>query len=78
MEEREGWGNKKGLFVKVHNNDIDGAINALKKKINQEGITRELRQRKYYEKPSEKNRRKRAEARLRWLKKISMTKQSRY
>lgn len=78
MEESQPFGNKRGLTVKVHNNNIESAINQLKKRVNQEGITRELRQRRFYEKPSEKKRRKLAEAKLRWLKKLSMGRDSRY
>ncbi|HFQ81841.1 MAG TPA: 30S ribosomal protein S21 [Desulfobacterales bacterium] len=43
--------------------DIEIAIRQLKKKIQLDGIKRELKQREYYEKPSVKRRRKQAEAR---------------
>ncbi len=43
--------------------DIEIAIRQLKKKIQFDGIKRELKQREYYEKPSAKRRRKQAEAR---------------
>jgi len=42
--------------------DIEIAIRQLKKKIQLDGIKRELKQREYYEKPSAKRRRKQAEA----------------
>jgi len=42
--------------------DIEYAIRQLKKKLQMDGIKRELKRREYYEKPSEKRRRKRAEA----------------
>jgi small subunit ribosomal protein S21 len=42
--------------------DIEYAIRQLKKKLQMDGIKRELKRREYYEKPSEKKRRKRAEA----------------
>jgi small subunit ribosomal protein S21 len=60
---------KKGLSVRVINNNVDGAISRLKRLLNQEGITRELRRRRYYEKPTTRRRRERAEARIRWIKK---------
>lgn len=60
---------KKGLTVRVMNNNIEGAISRLKRLLNQEGVNRELRRRRYYEKPTTKRRRERAEARIRWLRK---------
>jgi len=42
--------------------DIEIAIRQLKKKIQLDGIKRELKQREFYEKPSAKRRRKQAEA----------------
>lgn len=42
--------------------DIEYAIRQLKKKLQMDGIKRELKRREYYEKPSEKRRRKQAEA----------------
>jgi len=59
---------KKGLTVEVRNGNIEGAIRLLSRRIKQEGIMRELRARSYYEKPSEKKRRKHAEAVSRWKK----------
>jgi small subunit ribosomal protein S21 len=49
--------------------DIEYAIRQLKKKLQMDGIKRELKRREYYEKPSEKKRRKQAEA-TRKLRKI--------
>ena len=60
---------KKGLTVRVMNGNIEGAISRLKRLLNQEGITRELRRRRYYEKPTTKRRREQAEAKIRWLRK---------
>lgn len=42
--------------------DIEYAIRQLKKKLQMDGIKRELKRREYYEKPSVKRRRKQAEA----------------
>ena len=42
--------------------DIEYAIRQLKKKLMLDGIKKELKRREYYEKPSEKKRRKQAEA----------------
>ncbi|MCD6035991.1 MAG: rpsU [Rickettsiales bacterium] len=47
--------------VVVHSN-IDQALRALKKKMQREGIFREMKMRRHYEKPSEEKVRKKAEA----------------
>ncbi|MFH0731838.1 MAG: 30S ribosomal protein S21 [Candidatus Omnitrophota bacterium] len=47
------------------NEPVDRALRRLKKKIEREGILRELKARKHYEKPSVKKRRKQKEARSR-------------
>jgi len=60
---------KKGTLVKVYNNNIASAMAQLKRKINTEGITKELRKRKHFEPNTLKRRRKLAEAQVRWKKK---------
>ena len=50
------------MLVVVHNNDVNSAVKKLKKKMFDEGIIRELRERRFYESPSQKRRRKHAEA----------------
>lgn len=50
------------LQVTVRDNNIDQALKALKKKMQREGIFREMKLRNHYEKPSEKKARERAEA----------------
>ncbi len=44
---------------------MDKALRRLKKKLDKEGIMREIRSHRYYEKPSERKRRKEARARMR-------------
>ena len=46
----------------VRDNNVDQALKALKKKIQREGIFREMKLRGHYEKPSEKRAREKAEA----------------
>ena len=41
------------MQVFVRNNDVDQALRILKKKMQREGIFRELKRRRFYEKPSE-------------------------
>ena len=48
--------------VVVRDNNVDQALKVLKKKMQREGIFREMKLRGYYEKPSEKRARERAEA----------------
>jgi small subunit ribosomal protein S21 len=48
--------------VLVRDNNVDQALKALKKKMQREGIFREMKLRNYYEKPSEKRARESAEA----------------
>ena len=48
--------------VIVRDNNVDQALRALKKKMQREGIFREMKLRRNYEKPSEKKARERAEA----------------
>src|ERR1700709_1205939 len=50
------------LQIIVRDNNIDQALKALKKKMQREGIFREMKLRGAYEKPSEKRARERAEA----------------
>lgn len=61
----------KGMTVKVYNNNIDSAIVQLKRRMNSEGINKELRKRKHYTPPSILRRQKLAEAKLRWKKKYA-------
>lgn len=50
------------MEVQVRDNNVDQALRALKKKMQREGMYREMRMRRHYEKPSEKRARERAEA----------------
>ncbi len=48
--------------VFVRDNNIDQALRALKKKMQREGLFREMKLRRSYEKPSERRAREKAEA----------------
>ena len=50
------------MLVQVRDNNVDQALKALKKKMQREGIFREMKLRNYFEKPSEKRVREQAEA----------------
>jgi small subunit ribosomal protein S21 len=48
--------------VLVRDNNVDQALRALKKKMQREGLFREMKMRRAYEKPSERRAREQAEA----------------
>ena len=50
------------MQVFVRDNNVDQALRALKKKLQREGVFREMKLRKHYEKPSERKVREKAEA----------------
>jgi small subunit ribosomal protein S21 len=49
--------------MKVYGNNVEKALKALKRQLQKEGLFREVKNRSFYEKPSEKRKRKRREAR---------------
>lgn len=57
---------RKGVFtlvqIVVRDNNIEQALRVLKKKMQREGIFREMKMRRHYEKPSEKRVREEAES----------------
>ena len=63
------------MKVVVHNNDITKALRTLKKKMQNEGIFNELRERKGHKTRGEKKRLQRAAGRRRWLKKVDKLKE---
>ncbi len=50
------------MQVLVRDNNVDQALRFLKKKMQREGIFRELKRRRFYEKPSERTTREKSEA----------------
>jgi small subunit ribosomal protein S21 len=50
------------LQVLVRDNNVDQALRVLKKKMQREGVFREMKRRRFYEKPSEKATRERGDA----------------
>lgn len=50
------------VSVNVRDNNVDQALKVLKKKMQREGIFREMKLRRHYEKPSEKKAREQSEA----------------
>tara|TARA_A100001201_G_scaffold82864_2_gene73648 strand:- start:916 stop:1161 length:246 start_codon:yes stop_codon:yes gene_type:complete len=54
-----------GLSVTVFNNNVEGALKVLKKKVKNSGMMLDLKKKSYYRKPSEIKREKRNLAKLR-------------
>ena len=50
------------MQVFVRDNNVDQALRILKKKMQREGVFREMKRRRFYEKPSEQTTREKAEA----------------
>ncbi len=50
------------MQVLVRDNNVEQALRVLKKKMQREGVFREMKQRKAYEKPSERKNREKGEA----------------
>tara|TARA_B000000532_G_scaffold92933_1_gene74470 strand:+ start:56 stop:265 length:210 start_codon:yes stop_codon:yes gene_type:complete len=49
------------ITIEVRNNNVEKALRVLKKKLNKDGQMKELKQRQYYQKPSEIKREKKKE-----------------
>ena len=59
---------EEGLSVNVIDGNIEKAIRRLKRKVENAGVLKELRERQHYTKPSEKRKLAKKAARKRWLK----------
>lgn len=68
-DNREPWEHLRGISVTVRNNDVNGALRILKKKVQRENLLRDLAEREHYTKPSMKRRLKKQQAVVRWKKK---------
>jgi small subunit ribosomal protein S21 len=65
------------LEIRVDDRNIEKALRLLKRKMQHDGLFRELKNRRFYEKPSLKKKRKRREAQKRRQKNLRMSRQSR-
>ena len=61
------------MEIQVRDNNIDQALRILKKKLQREGVFREMKLRRHFEKPSEKKAREQSEA-IRRLRKLARKK----
>jgi len=57
--------NAQGLSVTVYNNNVEGALKILKRKVKDSNLFIDLREKEYYTKPSEKKRHRHNLAKLR-------------
>jgi len=70
-DKKQDHGRVKGLNVEVRNGDVNYALRKFKKKVQEDGVLQELRERQHYVKPSEVRKKAKAAGRARWLKKQS-------
>lgn len=64
------------MEIRVDDRNIEKALRVLKRKMQTDGLFRELKNRRFYEKPSLKKKRKRREAQKRKLKSLRMNKRA--
>ena len=62
---KKSYDERKGLYVKVYNNNVEGALKILKKKVKESNLMFEIKKRSHYEKPSKIRREKKNLAILR-------------
>ena len=62
------------LEIRVNENNVEGALKVLKRKLQKDGLFREIKRRKSYEKPSVKEKRKRRDAKKRRIKALRFKK----
>ena len=63
------------MYITVRNNDVGKALRILKKKLLQEGISKELRERRHFTGKAEKNRLAKKAGKKRWIKKRAQLEQ---
>jgi small subunit ribosomal protein S21 len=63
------------LEIRVNGNDVEKALKILKRQLQKDGLLRELKERRFYEKPSVKSRRKQREAHKRRMKNARIRRQ---
>ena len=66
------------MEIRVRGNNIEKAIKDLKNKLSKEGLFKELKSRRFYEKPSVKENRKRIEAQKKKMKANRFKRSARY
>jgi small subunit ribosomal protein S21 len=64
---------QKGLTVQVRNGDFAFALRKFKKKVAEDGVLQQLREREFYTKPSEKRAKAKKAGIARWKKKQALS-----
>ena len=65
------------VTIQVRNGNVEQALRVLKKKLQKDGLLKELKAKQYFEKPSEKKRRKKKEGVANYKKKQKKLRQTR-
>ena len=65
FDNKDPMSSKRGLYVEVRGGDVMKALRIFKKKVQEEGILQEYKERQHYEKPSSKRNKAKAAARIR-------------
>lgn len=63
------------MEIRVEGQDLEKALKILKRQVQKDGLLKEIKKRSFYEKPSEKRKRKRIEARKKRIKALRMRRQ---
>jgi small subunit ribosomal protein S21 len=71
MIKRKSRNNLSGLRVEIEDGKFDSSLRAFKRKVENDNLIKEVRDRQEYVKPSTKRKVAKNAARKRWLKKIS-------
>ena len=66
------------MEVDVYDDNVNKAIKVMKRKLQQDGFFRDIKRRRFYEKPSVRRRRKEAEAERRLRKKVRRMQRNNY
>ena len=66
------------MEVDVYDDNVNKAIKVMKRKLQQDGFFRDIKRRRFYEKPSVRRRRKEAEAERRLRKKMRRMQRNNY
>jgi len=65
------------LEIRVNGNDVEKALKILKRQLQKDGLLKELKKRRFYEKPSVKEKSKQREARKRRARSARQARQNR-
>lgn len=76
--QKRNKGGLSGRTVEVRNGNIEAALRRLGKIVQDEKIIKQVKEKAYYEKPSDKKKREKAAARKRWFKRLYAAERANY